>query len=162
MWLFRRTMRNATPRAVFELLMNAEGQPSWNTYCASSKDLGNCNGATLIQTCFKGLYPVAAREALEFRAASANADAETLWIAYTSVGTADLGVPVTARHERSYTNFSGYRLSAGPEPHTVSLTFVSHVDAGGGLPDWIMYKAGPKGGADVIRALQGALDRMAR
>lgn len=162
MFRIERVMRNAVPRDVFALLMDAEGQPVWNTYCSSSKDHGDSHGTKLVQTCFKGLYPVSAREALEFRAASGNADAETLWIVYSSVGTTELEVPVTEKHERSFTMFSGYLLRPGSEPNTVAMTFISHIDAGGNLPDWIMAKAGPKGATDVTRALQVALDKIRR
>eukprot|EP00450_Noctiluca_scintillans_P012274 CAMPEP_0194508024 /NCGR_PEP_ID=MMETSP0253-20130528/37845_1 /TAXON_ID=2966 /ORGANISM="Noctiluca scintillans" /LENGTH=279 /DNA_ID=CAMNT_0039350989 /DNA_START=52 /DNA_END=887 /DNA_ORIENTATION=+ len=147
MWRIRRVI-NAPPRAVFELIMDAEAQVSWNTVVAKVTNFGREHGATLLQTVFKGLGPVSGREGLEFRAATIP-DAEPSYISYSSEGVEHLGIAVTPGCVRSFTNLSAYRISPGCTPDTTDLIFVSHFDAGGNVPDWVMKRAGAKGGVDL-------------
>lgn len=160
MWRMRTLLRNTTPRKVFELLMDSEKQHTWNTYVKASSCISNEYGVSLLQTYFKGVGPVSAREALEFRAASTRLEDPVLWIAFTSTGTETLGIPEVPKHTRVFTNTSGYCISVGAEPGTVSFTLLTLADAGGSIPDWIVRQAGSKAPTDFAKLLQSALDKL--
>jgi len=162
MWQVRAVLKNCTQKDAFAIILDTASQASWNRYVSKVVDHGRDHGAQLLQTCFKGVFPIAAREALEFRSASADESAETLWIGFSSLGTEGLDVPVTPKHERTYTTMSGYRFAKGPEPNTVAFTFISHVDAGGSVPDWLIMKAGAKGPIDLCKDLQAFIDKTRR
>lgn len=138
--------------------MDAEAQVSWNNVVAKVTNFGREHGATLLQTVFKGLGPVSGREGLEFRAAS-SPDGEPSYISYSSEGVEHLGIDVTPGCVRSFTNLSAYRISPGQMPGSTDLIFVSHFDAGGNVPDWVMKRAGAKGGVDLTKNMQSELDR---
>jgi len=162
MWKLRQTMKGASPKEVFDLIMDGPRTPTWHRHVSSWRAVGDRaeHGAQLIATCFKGVFPVSAREALEFRAASDGA-AETsgeYWIAFRSLGTLELDVPVAPKHERTYTCMAGYRIRAGAEPGTAEFTFLAHTDPGGSLSDRLVEMAGPKGGTDYVIDLQKGLD----
>merc|ERR1719491_894375 len=159
MWRVRSVLRNCAPGDAFEIILDAASQPSWNRYCAKIIEHDSQHGALLLQSCFKGMFPIAAREGLEFRATSSNASTETYQIGFSSIGTENLTIPVQPKHERSFTTLSGYCFQMGPQPNTVSFTFVSHVDAGGGLPDWMVAKAGAKGPLDLCKDLQSVINK---
>lgn len=160
MWRLRQTMSGATPKEVFDLVMDGPCTPTWHRHVSSWREINREHGAALIATCFRGVFPVSAREALEFRAVSEGAVAATgeYWIAFSSQGTRELDVPVTSKHERTYTCMAGYRIRPGAEPGTAEFTFLAHTDPGGTLPDRVVEMAGAKGGSDYVIDLQKGLD----
>lgn len=157
MWRTQRVMKLASPRELFDILTDSSA--GWNPYVESVTDRGSEYGSRLLQTVFKAVGQIPKREALEFRAASPDRSSSVLWIAYTSTGVEELGIEVPAGCVRAYTNLVAYRLAPGHMPNTTDLTLVSHIDAGGSLPDWVTEKAGPKGAMDMLSALQRELDR---
>ena len=162
MWRITRVIKQAAPRTIFDLLMDAKGQTKWNPMLESSVEHGTKYGAVLLQSVFKSVGPVSGREVLEFRAASADLTADTLYIAYTSAGVEEARIPVKSGMVRAHVCLSAYKLTPGTEKNTTDMTFISHVDAGGNIPDWIMKRAGQKGGMDLTDALQKEVDRRRR
>jgi len=160
MWNIRQTLNNCTPRQVFETLMDHKNQNQWHRYLTAAALENQSHGADLLRTHFKGVGPIACREVLEFRAASKNLDADDLWIAYSSHGTENLGIPVQQPFTRAFTEVSGYRLREGEETRTVSISFITQNDPGGSLPAWVIKVGGPRGALDFVVDLQKALDKL--
>mmetsp|Transcript_65992 Transcript_65992/g.151148 ORF Transcript_65992/g.151148 Transcript_65992/m.151148 type:complete len:350 (-) Transcript_65992:247-1296(-) len=156
MWKVRTTLE-ASPRAVLNKLLDATAQPKWNPVVSSVEDLGADHGATMLRTCFKGMFGVAAREGIEFR--ETFEEEEALFVGYTSHGTESLDMEPRAGAQRCYCTLSGYRLAPGQGEGTCEFTFLSLADPGGQIPDWLMNKVGSKGAIDFCAALQSGLKR---
>jgi len=156
MWKVCTTLE-ASPRAVLNKLLDATAQPKWNPVVSSVEDMGNDHGATMLRTCFKGMFGVAPREGVEFRETFEEEGA--LFVGYTSHGTETLDMEPRAGAQRCYCTLSGYRLAPGEGEGTCEFTFLSLADPGGQIPDWLMNKVGSKGAIDFCAALQSGLKR---
>eukprot|EP00929_Paragymnodinium_shiwhaense_P060817 TRINITY_DN30360_c0_g1_i6.p1 TRINITY_DN30360_c0_g1~~TRINITY_DN30360_c0_g1_i6.p1 ORF type:complete len:635 (+),score=170.58 TRINITY_DN30360_c0_g1_i6:783-2687(+) len=84
-------VKGARPIDVFNVMVDAEKQPNWDSSCRSMVPLGEWQGKRM--RAFAGTFPappLASREAYEWQAANASFETEEFWVLFSTVNNEEL------------------------------------------------------------------------